>query len=255
MKGKTALEPVRKQDGTTYQFAVATYNVHRCVGRDGRQDPSRVAEVIHELDTPLVGLQEVESLVQGAPREQQLLDIVLATGLRAIPGPTMVRPDADYGNALLTRDVPLAIRRHDFTVPGREPRGAVDVDLAIGGHTVRVVVTHLGLRASERRWQVRRLLDVLSLGPPNPTLLLADLNEWSAWGRSVQWLNRRFGRTPACGTFPARWPLFALDRIWVSAPAGVVSIRTHRTPTALLASDHLPLVAHVELPSRAAGAG
>jgi len=242
-------------DEAAYRVAVATYNVHRCVGRDGRQDPLRVAAVIRELNAALIGLQEVESMVQGTPREQQLLEIVLATGLRAIPGPTMVRSDATYGNALLTREPPLAIRRHDLTVPGREPRGAVDVDVALEGHTMRTVVAHLGLRSAERRWQVRRLLDIIAEGPPGPTILLADLNEWFAWGRPLRWLDRRLGRTRACRTFPARFPVFALDRIWVSAPACIVSVRTHRTPAALAASDHLPATAIVELSAREAGVG
>lgn len=254
MAGQSKLDALENGQ-TAYRFSVATYNVHRCVGRDGRQDPLRVAEVLRELNAPLIGLQEVESMVQGAPQEQQLLDIVLATGLRAVPGPTMVRPDATYGNALLTREPPLAIRRHDLTVPGREPRGAVDVDLPLGGYTVRAVVAHLGLRSAERRWQVRRLLEILGDGHRGPTILLADLNEWFAWGRPLRWLDRRLGHARACGTFPARFPVFALDRIWVSAPACIVTARTHRTAAALAASDHLPLVAVVDLPSRWTGAG
>ena len=37
---------------------VATYNVHACVGRDGRHDPDRVATVIEELNADVVALQE-----------------------------------------------------------------------------------------------------------------------------------------------------------------------------------------------------
>ncbi len=255
MRPGSGLDPVGAVDESTDQFAVATYNVHRCIGRDGRQDPVRVAGVIRELNSAFVGLQEVESLVQGDPREQQLLDIMLSTGLRAIPGPTLVRTDASFGNALLMREQPVAIRRHDLTVRGREPRGAVDVDVVIRGQSVRILVAHLGLRSSERRWQVQRLLELLSSGPPEPTVLMADLNEWFTWGRPLRWLDRRLGRTAACGTFPARFPVFALDRIWVSPPGRVVTIRTHRTPAALVASDHLPVTAIVALPSRSAGAG
>jgi endonuclease/exonuclease/phosphatase family metal-dependent hydrolase len=167
----------------------------------------------------------------------------------------MVRSDATYGNALLTRKQPLAIRRHDLTVPGREPRGAVDVDVALGGHTMRTVVAHLGLRSSERRWQVRRLLEIIGEGPPAPTILLADLNEWFAWGRPLRWLHRHLGRTRARGTYPTRFPVLALDRIWVSAPARIIAVRTHHTPAALAASDHLPLAAVVDLPARWTEAG
>ena len=37
---------------------VATYNVHSCIGGDGRHDPERVATVIAELNADIVALQE-----------------------------------------------------------------------------------------------------------------------------------------------------------------------------------------------------
>ena len=40
------------------RLRVATYNVHACVGTDGRHDPDRVASVITELDADIVALQE-----------------------------------------------------------------------------------------------------------------------------------------------------------------------------------------------------
>ena len=66
--------------------------------------------------------------------------------MRAVPGPTILRGDGHYGNALLTSRPVGDIRRLDLSVPGREPRGALDVTIAVRrGKTVRVVVTHLGL--------------------------------------------------------------------------------------------------------------
>jgi endonuclease/exonuclease/phosphatase family metal-dependent hydrolase len=78
-------------------------------------------------------------------------------------------------------------------------------------------------------------------------VLLGDLNEWFLWGRPLRWLRRHFGRTPAPATFPARWPLFALDRIWVEPVRLLERIEVHRNGFAREASDHLPLRATLAL--------
>jgi endonuclease/exonuclease/phosphatase family metal-dependent hydrolase len=75
---------------------------------------------------------------------------------------------------------------------------------------------------------------------------MGDLNEWYLWGRPLRWLHAHFREKPrAPPTFPARRPVFALDRIWIS-PAGCLRrLRCHATPLAREASDHLPLTAEV----------
>ena len=80
---------------------VATYNVHRCIGRDGRFDPDRVMTVLAELDADVLALQELQ---WQSTQALHLLDQFAAKlGHQPIPGPTLLRPDGHYGNALLTR--------------------------------------------------------------------------------------------------------------------------------------------------------
>ncbi len=232
------------------RLTVATYNVHRCIGRDGRQDPERVARVIREMDASVVGLQEVESFQPGEPQHHHLTQIVRATGLIAVAGPAMFRPNAYFGNALLTRERLLRVQRHDISVPGREPRGAVEADLDVEGCRFRVIATHLGLRARERRAQARELLRIVARQPGVPTVLLADFNEWLFCGPPLFWLRHQLGRSRPRRTFPSGFPVLALDRIWVSAPGAVVRTRAHRSPLAYLASDHLPLTAVIEFSRR-----
>src|ERR1044071_333992 len=98
---------------------IASYNVHGCVGTDGRKDAARIAEVVRELGC------------------------------------------ATLGNALPTRGKVLDVRRLALGYGKREPRNALDVDLEVGGGKLRVIVTHLGLFAAERRWQVRKLLEMV----------------------------------------------------------------------------------------------
>jgi endonuclease/exonuclease/phosphatase family metal-dependent hydrolase len=222
---------------------VATYNVHRAVGRDGACDPARVASVLAEIGADVVALQEVE---RGAAGRDLVGHVRERLGLEAVSGTTMLRRDAEYGNVLLSRFPVLAVDRHDLSVPRLEPRGALDVVLDCGRWRLRVLATHLGLLPYERRHQVRRLLASLDARAELPMVLMGDLNEWFLWGRPLRWLHVQFRRTPAPPTFPARFPLFALDRLWVRPRAMLVRLAVHATPLARIASDHLPLVATLD---------
>ncbi len=228
------------------RVAVATYNVHRCLGRDGVQDAARIARVIREMDASIVGLQEVESYHAGEPQHHQLTHIVRSTGLIAVAGPAMYRPQAHFGNSLLTRERLLRVERHDLSVSNREPRGAVEAELDAGGIRLRTIVAHLGLATGERWRQARRLLEIVARQPDVPTIVMADFNEWFFCGPPLFWFRSRLGCSRPRRTFPAHFPLLALDRIWASPPARVVATRAHRSPLARLASDHLPLMAVVE---------
>jgi endonuclease/exonuclease/phosphatase family metal-dependent hydrolase len=228
-------------------FSAASYNVHQCVGLDGRRDISRIARILSDLDTQLIGLQEVGTHLQGTVVSSQMEYLSRSTGLQAIAGMTFQQQTGPYGNVLLTGWRVLRSRLHDLSVPGREPRGAIDAELDIAGQTVRVVVTHLGLSAAERRYQVRRLLEALSHGQPRFIIVLGDINEWILRSRPLRWLYARFGTPPAPRTFPSWCPLFPLDRVWVLPREALLEVHAHVTPLTRIASDHLPVRAVLAL--------
>ena len=229
------------------RLRIATYNIHRCIGADGRTDAGRIASVIRELNAHVVALQEVAF----DPRQPRnlLFDLARRMGADVVPGATLLEPGGQYGNAILTRHAPLRVKRLDLSVPGREPRGALAIGFAFGDLTVRVVATHLGLRPYERCRQTQRLLRLLDKSEASITILMGDFNEWARWAQPLRWLRRRFGTQPAPATFPGRRPLLALDRIWVRPGRRLVSLGAMRSPTARIASDHLPLVAEVDVAS------
>ena len=229
--------------------AVATWNVHGGVGRDGRYDPRRIADVINEIGADVVALQEVHS---HDAADQLLATLVARTGYHAVDGWTLKRRGSDFGNAVLSRFPIEEAYRLDLTVHGCEPRSAVDVVVGAPGGGLRVIATHLGLRPRERRAQVKRLLGALEREKPLPTVLTGDLNEWYLWGRPLRWLHRHFKATPAPRTFPAWRPLFALDRLWTEPSQLLSYLRVHMSPLAREASDHLPLVAELSLPKSGA---
>jgi len=232
---------------TPGRLRVASYNIHECVGSDGRRDPARIAAVLREIDADIIGLQEVDARPSATSESMQMEYLASTLGLHAVAGPTLQRLNGEYGNALLTRRPVLDVRKIDLTVYRREPRGALDVDLDIDGAAVRVVVTHLGLLPGERRTQVRRLVDLLGEGRSDVVILCGDINEWFAVGRPLRWLHARLGRTAGVATFPAAFPVFALDRIWVHPRAALARVTAHATPVARQASDHLPLLADIRL--------
>jgi endonuclease/exonuclease/phosphatase family metal-dependent hydrolase len=215
-------------------FRVASYNVHGCVGCDGREDAARIAAVIGELGCDTVGLQEVH----------RLGELKANLGMEVIAGNPHTWHDRHVGNALLTRRKVLAVRHHDFGLPGCEPRTAIDADLEVAGEKLRVIVTHLGLPPAERRYQVKKLLSLIKQTPLHErVVVLGDINEWLPLGRPLRWMHALLGRSPAERSFPSRWPLFALDRVWVRPRHALLAFGAHRSALAAKASDHLPVKA------------
>lgn len=226
-----------------------SYNIHGCVGRRGIVDPDAVIGVIREADADVVALQEVHgdnAVERGFLRSlERDLDYPVI-----LHGPTMSKDEADYGNVLMSRSLPLTDERIDLSFPRREPRGAIRMTLRWDRHTLKITATHLGLAPAERRAQLRQIAaDLPDEAGSGPTIqvLMGDLNEWLPFGRAGRTLRKRFGRVKTVPTFPARFPLFALDRIHVR-PDHLVRVekRTLDSKTARTASDHLPLVADLK---------
>ncbi len=224
---------------------VASYNIHCGIGRDGRFSEQRILDVLNEVGADVVALQEVESRASGI---DMLAWLAERTGSRAVAGTTLLRKDGHYGNGLLTRCEVTAISLLDLSYRRQEPRGAISVDLLCGGgHDLRVVATHLGLLPAERRDQVKRLLHLFSERPDDRAVLVGDLNEWFLWGRPLRRLHRFFRETPSPATFPSAFPVFALDRIWTHPRALLKRLHVHKSALSRVASDHLPIVADIDL--------
>lgn len=227
------------------QLRIATWNVHGGVGADGVRDADRIAAVIAELDVDAIGLQEVDARHHPENDQDQLELLQAATGMIGVAGATLRSGRGYYGNALLTRWPVTAVRHFDLSARAREPRAALDVELDCGGAPARVIVTHFGLLASERRAQVRGLLRVVGCAPPGPLAVLGDFNEWSLINRTVRLLDSKLGRSVPVRSFPARFPVFSLDRLWVRPSGALEEVRVHASPLARVASDHLPVVGRI----------
>lgn len=235
------------------QVIAATYNVHRCIGTDGRYSPSRIAAVLEETGADVIGLQEVDGRLGSGHGRHQLAFIAHRLGFDVAAGLNIACHRGQYGNALLSRWPILDSRLFDLSAPGREPRGGIDADVAWpltdGAGPLRAIVTHFGLRAWERRRQMVTLQQHIGdEDAGRPLLLMGDFNEWVRFGA----VSRRLGATLGCagpvGSFPARWPLLPLDRICSRSLSLLRGPVRHVSESSRVASDHLPVVAAFTLP-------
>jgi endonuclease/exonuclease/phosphatase family metal-dependent hydrolase len=239
------------RDGASAEapLVLVTWNIHGAVGADGVCSPARIARVLMEIDADVVALQEVplggsDGEGDAAVYADVLAELHETTGWHAVAGPTKDSPGRRFGNGVLTRWPITESRTIDLSFGSREPRGALDVDILHRGEPLRVVATHLGLSRRERRAQIAQLLAAFDR-PSLPVILAGDINEWFLWRRALRTLTAHFRATAAPATFPSRWPVLALDRIWMHPEQRLVSVHAYRSGEARVASDHLPLVAQI----------
>jgi endonuclease/exonuclease/phosphatase family metal-dependent hydrolase len=237
---------------------VLTYNIHGCVGLDRRCSPERIAEVIAQSAADVVALQEVDVGRPRSANENQPEVIGNLLNMRHSFYATIRHGNEQYGGALLSR-LPLEPVKVGV-LPGRphlEPRGALWGKIDADGTPINVVTTHLGLRPFERKEQVDMLL-----GPEwlyhkdftTPSILCGDLNLTPfsplcrRLGRCLHDVRRLAKRPYRHGTFLG---LFAIDHIFVSNDFELKGLKVLDDRRARLASDHLPLLAELELGTQA----
>lgn len=230
-----------------HTLTVATYNVHSSIGRDRCCDPDRVLRVVAEFDPDIIAFQEVSHRHIEGTDGDQFAYFRARTGMHAVAGLNLLYDRRRFGNALFSR-WPIAVcRRIDLSVYGREPRGAIDAEIDIRGHRLRVIATHLGLGPGERRRQVDRLAHALNEHGELPTLIMGDFNIFGRERKLLHRLGAPLARKDCPASFPARMPLLGLDRIWTRPGLLLQRLAVHRTALAAVASDHLPLVGKVAL--------
>lgn len=220
---------------------IASYNLHKCVGSDGRRDPGRVLDVINALGADVVALQEVDRRMGARPAALPARMIEAETDFEVIEQPR-TGPDSLgwHGQAVLVKRGARVLGVGGIALPGLEPRGALSVQVAIdSGAPFTVIGAHLGLRRMDRRAQWRRIAQELRHHAPHPALAIGDFNEWSA-KRGFEVLTGFHVHAPG-PSYPARAPFGRLDRLVTCPQIRVVHMGVLDTPLARKASDHLPI--------------
>lgn len=229
------------------RLRVVTWNVHRCIGRDGKRNVARVSACIRALAPDIAAFQEVDTLSGSSGEDDTYRHLCAQVGDHGHDAWTVSGADGNYGQVLASRYHLSDKRVHDISVPGYEPRRVMEAHVALPGASIRVIATHLGLRRRERQRQVERLRDIVTGDLSSPVLLLGDFNEWFRPHVAQRTLFDPFDHWTAHASFPSRLPVLPLDRIMCGAGTALLSSRAVRE--AAHASDHLPVVAEISVPA------
>jgi endonuclease/exonuclease/phosphatase family metal-dependent hydrolase len=231
---------------------IATYNVHRCRGMDRRTIPGRVADVLREIDADIIALQEV--IGAGPAGAGQAEEIGAALGMGWVMTAVRHLRRHLFGNVILSRFPISNHSQYDLSWRTCEPRACQRADLDIGGpELLHVYNVHLGTAVLERRYQAPRLASyVHDRRVTGPKVILGDFNEWMR-GLATRTLSSLFDSIDIQvhlrrrRTYPGFFPLLHLDHIYYDGDVEVRNVELPRTRKALMASDHLPLVADLRV--------
>jgi endonuclease/exonuclease/phosphatase family metal-dependent hydrolase len=230
------------------EVRIVTYNIHRCRGMDRRVVPSRILEVLRATEADVVAMQEVMGAgPQGAGHAEE---IGAGLGMGWVMTSVRTLRQHKYGNVILSRFPIVHHSQYDLSWRTCEPRACQRADLDVGGGQVlHVYNVHLGTAVLERRYQSGRLASfVHDRRVVGPKVLLGDFNEWMR-GLATKTLSALFESVDISmhlkrrRTYPGLFPVVHLDHIYYEGPLQVTNVEMPRTRKALIASDHLPLIA------------
>ncbi|AGP79131.1 endonuclease/exonuclease/phosphatase [Alteromonas mediterranea 615] len=228
-----------------------TYNIHSGIGRDKKHDYKRIGQFLASSGADVVLLQEMDTRPPERDTAQDVRDICAENTFKLIPSPAIREADGWYGNAILTRYDVLSNDTVDVSQSGRQPRNVQIVELKTEKTPLTVVNTHKGLKKLERRSQFSLLHEHLSQRlkeKQTPLVLAGDFNEWQFFSKAFKGLNSLLFQQKVGATFPSHFPVFSLDRVWVTDDIKVKACRKLKNAKTRVYSDHLPVLIDIELP-------
>jgi endonuclease/exonuclease/phosphatase family metal-dependent hydrolase len=227
------------------KLRVLTWNIHGGVGRDGKFDLARIIGLIRGWEPDVVALQEVDSRRNAMNNVPAFAFITEQLGFHAVEAKTLLAKDGEYGQMLISRWALGKTAIHDISVPGREPRRAIEAEIETPSGPLRVLAAHFGLTFKEQRTQAEALAALARYGA-GTTIVLGDFNDWIR-GSVQKAFSEQFPVVTSHRTWPARFPVLRLDRVFCRPADALVNSRTD--PKGGKMSDHLPVIADIELPA------
>jgi endonuclease/exonuclease/phosphatase family metal-dependent hydrolase len=128
-------------------------------------------------------------------------------------------------------------------------------DIRALGTTLHVFNVHLGTSFFERPHQARRLLSAEITSATTlqgPRIVMGDFNEWTR-GIATRVMGENFASVDyklharSRSSYPGVLPFLHLDHFYFDQHLKLRHYKLHRTRKALIASDHLPIVAEFVL--------
>jgi endonuclease/exonuclease/phosphatase family metal-dependent hydrolase len=246
---------------------VMTYNIHVGVGMDKKLDLARIAKVINEQKPDLVGLQEVDRGVERTQRIDEIVELAKLTRMDYAFAFNLKYQGGQYGVAILSRHRILATDHRLYkNLREAERRGFIRAEVIFHGQKLNFVTTHLDYQYEDGRvFETEQLLAGLK-DVTGPLIVVGDFNEEptgqayrlikthfiDTWTQLLygSWLDGSKVRTQQPSqrlTYPADKPAKRIDYIFTRQSDRIRTKRAWIVET--LASDHLPMVAELELSS------
>lgn len=237
---------------------VMTYNIHSCVGTDGKLRVERIARVINQFDPDLIAVQEVDCHRLRTRHHDQAKLLADQLKMTHVFHAMFEEERERYGIAIFAR-FPFELVKSGFLTEANprlltEARGAIWVKVDFAGKSLHFINTHFGLGRDERHRQADELLGPRWLGQvpdTEPVVLCGDLNSNGRSGPYRKLRSRLLdvqreapGHEPQ-PTFSSMLPLMRIDHIFVSPHFRVESVERPVTSVSRVASDHLPLGAEL----------
>ncbi|HMK60015.1 MAG TPA: endonuclease/exonuclease/phosphatase family protein [Dissulfurispiraceae bacterium] len=231
------------------RLRLATYNIHKCRGLDGRTDSGRIGSVLKPLKADVIALQEVIGPSLKSPGQED----VLATrmNMRPVLAPARSYRSHLYGNAVLSSLPVIKHESFDLSVEGYEPRLCQRVDVLVDNTAVHIYNVHFGTSSPERSRQAKKLLSfVMDTHVKGPKIVVGDFNEWKK-STASHLLSEKLHSMDLMPhlrwrkTYPGILPVLHIDHIYFTGHVELNSLQVSRRWPALIASDHLPIVAEL----------
>jgi endonuclease/exonuclease/phosphatase family metal-dependent hydrolase len=227
-------------------FSLFCWNIHSCVGRDGKCDPDRVRHALASVDFDVYCLQEVGWQLHRGTRDfdqfRHLADEIKGHEYQSL---TRTR-GAHFGNFIISRYPLEATQTVKLGRRWGVPRCLQIADMVLPGKRITVMNTHLGLDPLERLKQMKRIGEFVRADPDQPRILCGDFNTLRN-GVAINDLGKLFDYRSSSRTFPARRPALQLDRIFATGIGDCVEEGILREPRFREASDHLPVFARFQI--------
>jgi len=231
---------------------VMTYNIHVGVGMDKKLDLQRVADVINRERPDLVGLQEVDRGVRRTEGKDEIVELAKMTQMEFAFAPNLDYQGGKYGVAILSRwPIKNTVHRMFENKRESERRGMLHIEIEVDKKTVNFVTTHLDYQFEDGRlFETEQLMKFLN-GTKGPLIVVADLNDVPE-GSAYKLMRTKFddawttSRAKGDGfSYPADKPLKRIDHIFYRTGDRISAKKAWVVST--LASDHVPVVAELEI--------
>jgi len=235
---------------------VMTYNVHGCMGRDGKISPVRIARIIARHDPDIIALQELST----DEHAHQAAIIAQKLSMTFHYHPCLSVRKGHRGNAIFCKYPMKLVRNGSLPKlprsPFLEPRGALWAQVDVNGLKVQVINTHLSLSPAEGLLQAKALCGPDWTGSPDcrgPVILCGDLNALSGskicrhLGLTLKNTHHDAKHRRHLKTLPSFFPLGLVDHIFTGPGIRMTGAEVPRTELEKIASDHLPLIVDISI--------